>query len=125
MDTSNEVPVVQAAPVAANGEPVPARDHSNDGILAKFVVCIVELPFVIIGITLSISLIIASFTLHEVFYVYGTDRWFAQGASGSEDIAHITSLAFDGIQYAFDSSCPDDPTVSPCGSERQSGASGF
>ena len=58
----NEVAVVQVAEIVSD-EPVPPRDRSEDGILSKFVVCIVELPFVVIGITLAISAIIAIFTL--------------------------------------------------------------
>eukprot|EP01046_Picozoa_sp_COSAG06_P068056 COSAG06_NODE_17922_length_914_cov_1.088344_3_plen_60_part_01 len=50
-----EVPVVQVAAVAVAAEEAPARDRSEDGVLSKFVVCIVELPFVVIGITLAIS----------------------------------------------------------------------
>ncbi len=60
-----EVAVVAVVPVAqvVSDEPAPQRDRSEDGILAKFVVCIVELPFVVIGITLAISATIAIFTL--------------------------------------------------------------
>ena len=60
-NSKNEVAVVPA--VIISDAPVPPRDRSEDGILSKFVVCIVELPFVVIGITLAISAIIAIFTL--------------------------------------------------------------
>jgi hypothetical protein len=66
MEKKGEVAVVQVAEIVPAGEGKPAappRDRSEDGILSKFVVCIVELPFVVIGITLAISAIIAIFTL--------------------------------------------------------------
>ena len=114
-----EVPVVQVAAVAVAAEEAPARDRSEDGVLSKFVVCIVELPFVVIGITLAISLIIAIFTLYQVLEVYGAGQWFAQGRKGSEDMTHITSLSYDAIDYAMDKSWPNDPTVQRCGGGRK------
>ena len=108
---AKEVAVVQVVEVANDA---PARDRSNDGFLSKFVVCIVELPFVVIGITLAISAVIAIFTLYQVFEVYGAGQWFAQGRKGSEDQSDITSLSFDAIEYAMDASWPDDPTVQRC-----------
>ena len=114
----DEVPVV---PVAQVVEPVPARDRSEDGFLSKFVVCIVELPFVVIGVTLVISLVIAIYTLYQVFGVYGASQWFAQGRKGSEDMADITSLSFDAVDYAMAKSWPADPTVKSCGGGRRGG----
>ena len=109
-----EVAVVAVVPRPASGGASPPRDRSNDSILAKFVVCIVEMPCVIIGITLAISAVIAGFTLYQVTAVYGIDRWFAESDQGSEDSSHITSLSFDAIAYAFDQSWPDDPAANSC-----------
>ena len=57
-----EVAVVTVAGSAAVATDAPQRDRSNDGVLSKFVVCIVELPFIVIGVTLGISFIIAMIT---------------------------------------------------------------
>ena len=62
------VAVVAVATAPASGGPSP-RDRSNDNILAKFVVCIVELPCVVIGITLAISAVIAGVMLYQVTVV--------------------------------------------------------
>ena len=107
-----EVAVVTVAGSAAVAADAPQRDRSNDGVLSKFVVCIVELPFVVIGVTLGISFIIAMITTIAINET-GSDV-FATDRKGSEDLFHITSLANDAVLLAKSTAWQPDPTVKRC-----------
>ena len=88
--------VVEAVP--AESESPVERDRTNDDILTKFVVCVVECSWLVILITVGISSILGIWTLATI-YDQGADRTFAFGVGGA-DRNDIRTRSYDAVQQA-------------------------
>jgi hypothetical protein len=92
------VPVAEVATPVEDSEAPAKRDRSNDDVLTKFVVCVVEYSWLVVLITVGISLILGIWTVN-IIYDQGADRTFAFGDGGS-DRNDIRTRSYDAVQQA-------------------------
>jgi hypothetical protein len=99
-----EVPIV--AVVAEEGSvneklpvhPPGGRDRSNDDVFDKFVVCIVDYSWLVILITVGISLTLGFWTL-DIIYEQGAERTFAFG-DGNADRDDLRTTSYEAVAQA-------------------------
>ena len=120
MAEEDEKPGTVAVAVVVADEPVdaePERDTSEDDAFDKFVVCIVRTPKLIIGITLSISFLVAAITISAILATGGST--FATSRIGNEDRGDVRSLNYDAVKEAKSGLWP--VIVDPCDTGRKRG----
>ena len=99
-----EVPIVAVAAAEEGGEkppihpPAGGRDNSNDDVFDKFVVCIVDYSWLVILITVGISVTLGFWTL-DIIYEQGAERTFAFG-DGNSDRDDIRTTSYDAVRQA-------------------------